>query len=240
VSDSVPIFDPELDDRKLKIAIAAEDARRNFWSKVGRLEQDTPSGFIRPTGWPGYAGRYLAVRRRNTTILLSDGMSNPFEFPRNNALSLNGYGYEFFIETADIPKQFLGDDGDVALLTRSWAYAVLNAVCSTVASRGGISDDFKKFGLLSFDIPGVREDPRGDQIPGRFITADGSLGVLLGAPRPDFKTEIPDMPISPVLVIPVVLVNAEQTLRLRSNSTKIRRKIASELQSRGGGWISKF
>lgn len=224
-------------DSRQQAALISEIRRLAFWRKLSLAEPDVLGGFGRPKYWPGYGGRYLVIRRKGRVMIASDGLSNPFEYSHAAA---NGFGCELFIETPDIPKEFQGSRGDVAPILQSWAYALLQGVCATVAYRGGIADEMAKFGVVSFDIPGVNEHPSKTQFPRGYVTEDGSVGVIIGEPIPDFKTTIPNMPLSPVKVLPVVLVSAEETARLRSNSTRARKEIVAEHVASGRGHISYF
>jgi hypothetical protein len=205
------------DDRKA--AFWQSCARRNaYWMAVGTLENDMLAHAISPSlrggpAWPTTRQNYRVIRRPGTILIATDGMSDPFEPPVTKD---NGFGMELFIETADIAPELGGTVGYIWELSRSWAFELLSIAAGSVAQAGGIKSQLKRHGVLSMEFPGVsRSHSIGAQLPARFVTADDCVGILLGVPVVGFPTRIANMPLSPVSIVPVTLITAEELEALR-------------------------
>lgn len=203
------------------------------WSSIGALEPDVLGHLISPglTGgpsWPTTRQAYRVVRRAGGILLATDGMSDPFE--GDGAPVANGFGMELFLETPDIPAELCGAPGDITRLSQSWAFELLSHVAGIVADAGGIVDRLEQYGALSMELPGVGHSHAiGPQLPAHYITADDSVGVLLGAPAPDFPDLIEDTPLSPVRLVPLVLLTADELEYLRQGGGAARRDVAQRL-----------
>lgn len=224
-------------------ADVSQRQRDAYWESIGSVEPDVIAFLISPqlTGgvaWPTTRQSYKIIRRGSSTIIASDGMSDPFHDTTGMG---NGFGMEMFIETSDIPEIFAGKSGNVADLASSWAYIVLRHVCDQVADAGGITAMLEKYGIMSMELPGVSERPELlAQLPAKYISADDGLGILIGGPAPDFATSLPDMPLSPVTMVPIVLVTADELKLLGEGGAAARKAVAEQLVASGTGHISSL
>lgn len=224
-------------------ALASHARLDAWWATIGRAGPDLLAAFVSPRfgggpWWPGLRRAFRVVRREDAVILATDGLSDPFfgEPPE-----VNGLGIELFIETTDIPHERLGTDDDVAPLAKSWAFAVLAQVSDQIAGEGeGIAETLDRYGAVSIEIPGANEEPALQQLPAGFTTGDGSIGVLVGAPAPDFQPVIPDMPLSAVRIVPVVLLRADELEAIRAGGGEARRAIAGRLGAAPSGHRSSL
>lgn len=230
---------------------AADDAARRatcecldrHWRAVGAVEQDVLGHVISPSflggpDWPSTRQAYRIVRRGDSVIIATDGLSDPFD----GAPELgNGFEMELFLETGDLAEGPRGALGDVSPLMRSWALEVMRAVAGTVANAGGITHQLDTHGVLSVELPGASEAPHLiDQIPARFVTEDDCVGVLVGGPAPDFATRLEDMPLSPVTLVPVVLITAAELEHVRAEGRKAREALVQQLIAAGHGHRSRL
>lgn len=217
--------------------------RDAFWSTVGQTEGDVLAHLISPsfTGgadWPTTRQAYRVVRRDGTIIIATDGLSDPF---RGVAGGENGFELELFIETPDIDPEHAGEPGDISNIGKSWAFEVIQKVASTVAEAGGINGQLDRYSVLSVELPGVSQSHAVQtQVPMRFITQDDCIGVLIGAPKQDFPTQISDTPLSPVRVVPVTIITAAELEHIRENGANERGAIANQLARRGPAHVSTF
>lgn len=215
-------------------AFAASHARLDaYWAAVGEVEHDVLAPLINPAfrggpAWPGRRQAYRVIRRPGSTILATDGLSDPFV---DGGGKENGFGVELFIETSDIPTEFVGTEGDLARINESWAFTLLLQVAELVAESGGFGDSLERLGVISTEFPGASNEPTMTQLPGGYVTSDDSLGLLIGGPAPDFPTLIPDMPLSPVRIVPLVLVRADELEALRDGGGAARREIVERLSA---------
>ena len=213
------------------------------WSAVGTVERDVLAYLISPTFsggpyWPSTRQAYRVVRRGDTIILATEGLSDPFDDTEGMG---NGFEMELFVETADIPEHAHGAVGEVDPFKGSWAFELVEHVAKTVADAGGITHQLDQYGALSLELPGLSQSHHmSDQLPKHFVTDDDSTGVLLGAPAPDFPTLLEDMPLSPVRLVPVVLITAAELEYVRSGGRAAREDLVSRLQAAGVGHLSSL
>lgn len=222
---------------------ASEECLDRHWASVGIVEKDVIAHIISPsfTGgpyWPSTRQAYRIVRRNDSIILATEGLSDPFDDPEEMG---NGFEMELFLETSDIPEHAYGAPGDVDPFTRSWVFEVIQTVAATVANAGGVTHQLDQYGVLSLELPGVSLSHHiGDQVPKHFVTEDDAVGVLLGAPEPDFNTRLEDMPLSPVRLVPVVLITASELAYVRSGGGGARLDLVGRLNAAGIGHKSSL
>lgn len=220
---------------------ASEACLDRHWGSVGTVERDVLSYIISPSFsggpyWPSTRQAYRVVRRGDTVIIATEGLSDPFDDPEGMG---NGFEMELFIETADIPEHVRGSLGEVDPLKRSWAFELVEHVAKTVVDAGGITHQLEQYGALSLEIPGFSlSHHMSDQVPTLFVTEDDSTGVLLGAPEPDFSTRLDDMPLSPVSLVPVVLITASELEYVRAGGRVAREDLVNRLKAAGIGHLS--
>lgn len=222
---------------------ASEACLDRHWGSVGKVEQDVLSYIISPSFsggpyWPSTRQTYRVVRRSDSVIIATEGLSDPFDDVEGLG---NGFEMELFIETADIPEHARGAFGEVDPLKRSWAFELVEHVAKTVADAGGITHQLDQHGALSLEIPGFSQSRYiCDQLPKLFVTDDDSSGVLLGAPEPDFPTRLDDMPLSPVRLVPVILITAPELEYVRAGGRVAREDLISRLNAAGIGHLSSL
>ncbi|MBX3751815.1 MAG: suppressor of fused domain protein, partial [Opitutaceae bacterium] len=229
---AVPPPEPQASPAENPAFQASANARDRYWASIGEVEPDVISHLISPglmgePAWPTLRQAYRVVRRGSSVILATDGMSDPFD----DAEEGNGFEMELMLETAHIPDELADPPGGgIDRLKESWAFDVLVTMASTVAGVGGIVDRLDDFGgFISTEAPGASGSPRiAGQVPSRFIL-DDSLGFLLGAPTPDFPVSVPGMPLSPVRIVPIVLLTAEELAYIRKGGAAERAEVARRL-----------
>lgn len=222
---------------------ASEACLDSHWESVGTVERDVLSYLISPSFsggpyWPSTRQAYRVVRRGDAVILATEGLSDPFDDAEGLG---NGFEMELFLETSDIPEHAQGPLGEVDPFKRSWAFELIEHVAKTVAGAGGITHQLDEHGTLSLELPGFSQSHHmSDQIPKLFVTEDDSAGVLLGAPEPDFPTRLDGMPLSPVRLVPVVLITASELEYVRSGGREAREDLVVRLKQAGVGHMSSL
>ena len=229
------------DERHQALLAATCAARDRRWASIGRLEEDgigylIAPGLIGGPPWPTLRQAYRVIRTPTSIVLATEGLADPFE---DNEPAINGFGMELFIETRDIPADLSGTVGDISAMKNSWAFALLENVGRMVADAGGLAPQLERHGSLSVELPGLGEhESLAQQVPSRFITDDKTVGVILGAPLPTYPTLIEDTPLSPVRLIPVVLLTAAELERLRAGSAETRHELVARLGASQTGHFS--
>jgi hypothetical protein len=216
-------------------------ARDRFWKAIGSVDPYVMANMVSPSptggaAWPTTRQAYLIIRRDASVILATDGMSDPFEDPEKKG---NGFEMELFLETNDIELADHPTDEDYGKVRGSWAFELLMETGKLVAGNGGIVPMLDKFGVISTEFPGVSQSHAiKDQVPERFVTEDGSVGILIGEPAPDFDAVIADTPLSKVRAVPIVLLTADELTYIRNGGEAARKEVEAKLQALPSGFRS--
>lgn len=184
---SLPVAD--LGDQDARVA-AAKAARRDFYGKIGIVDDDVLAPIIGPallgaTRWPSRPA-WRTITRDGCTAIASDALSDPWE----DEFGI-GFGLEFWIET----------DAKLPIVIGSWAMAAIHDVCFTASGHAGVRKLLDDLGPISIEIAGR-------PFPAELRNEHGRVGVLLGVPSdlPEWIT----LPEGRARLVPItVLTRAE-------------------------------
>lgn len=239
VSHPAPAEVPQVEvDPSAAAREAGALALDRHWESIGTIERDVIGHVISPQflggpAWPSTRQAYRVVHRPDSVILATEGLSDPFDDVEGMG---NGFGLELFLETAHLPDALQTRQAEVTAYARSWAFDILRTVATTVANAGGIAAQLERYGVLSLELPGASESAHLiAQLPPAYVTDDDAVGVLVGAPLPDFATDVRDMPLSPVSLVPVVLITAAELEGVRAGGRQAREALAEKLSANVNG-----
>lgn len=176
------LFNPRSAQTSIEHFIAqTEAARMRVYSKLGSLQDfvltATPPqpGVVGGPRWPTASQRFRVVHRPDGTVLiLSDGLSDPFDDLQADA-NVNGYGLEFYFAT---PATELGTSPTE--IKSSWQFQLLYTVCSLAAGHGGIRSIIDDMHLLSTEAEGVAEVMGNAERRSVLVNKASRVGALLG------------------------------------------------------------
>lgn len=165
-------------------------AREAFFTSLGRPDEDVWMPLLNPIfaggpAWPGRPG-WRRIVGRSSTIIASDGLSEPFDTEENNY----GFGIEILGETPDpIPYD----------LRPSWLFHIVHEVSMYAAQHGQFREllEAREVGTIEIHVDHDEVAP--------MQTAGGTVGVFLGQQMPDGRTHFPT-PGGEVLVITAKLL----------------------------------
>jgi hypothetical protein len=209
------------------VATSAE-ARHRYWSALGRVDSDVLGQLIASQFIPGMpvwpSGRevYLVVHRKDTTILATDGLSDPDD---GEFRDCNGHGLELYIE---VPTKVLVTPKD------SPYFHILTQVARNIAYSGGILEPWRKYQLLSMELPADVEVDR------RLVNAEGRHILLLGMPGYDRIPAIEGMPLSETKAMAVTIMHPDDFAKVAREGGQGRVRLASALENSGHGHVSDF
>jgi hypothetical protein len=151
------------------------EARGRYLRQLGEVDPLVLAPLVNPAfrggpRWPDLRQAFGVVRRDDRTIVVSDGLSDPFdEEPEPNV----GFGIEVLLETADPIEGSIQND---------WPFWVVYDVPQQAAAHGGFRELIDELGVLSMEIHARFG-------PDELATPQGGLGLLLGVHPPEFPAE---------------------------------------------------
>lgn len=151
------------------------EARDRYVSSLGAVHPDVLAPIMNPAFmggpmWPNLRQAWRIVRRGPNTLVISDGLSDPF----SDVADLNpGFGLEILAETPDrMPEP----------LPATWLFELVYQVSQQCAAHGGVGDLIEELGLLSLELPM-------SDVLTPVATPNDTAGVLLGVDPDDCASE---------------------------------------------------
>jgi len=208
-----------------KFLLASGSARDKFCRSLGEVNDDVLVPLVNPAfmggpEWPGLREGWRVVRRSESILILSDGLSDPFEdLDEQNA----GLGIEVVVETPDsLPDQ----------VTSSWLFDLVYEVSQQCAEHGNIAELIEKHKLLSLELSGS------DALR-PMMTPDDTIGVLLGVEAPSIPGQFPHLS-GPVRVITAKLLCPPELNFVAETGHSGREELASRFKACGEHHLSSL
>lgn len=197
---------------------ATYKARDKFVRRLGVVNPDVLAPLVNPSfmggpTWPDLRQAWRVIRNGTNTIVISDGLSDPFSDDEEPSA---GFGIEVLAETPDrMPKQ----------LQASWLFDLVYQVSQQCAAHGGVRDLIDELGLLSLELP------MSDALQ-PVATANNRAGVLLGLESPDLRSEF-SLPAGSVRVVTAKLLWPSELDYAASKGKAGREKLAKRFAADG-------
>lgn len=210
------------------------NAREKLWGSLGSVDpfplgQGLNAAALSGPKWPAIRQNFRLVRRPGgTTLLVSDGLSDPFHDVHDAGGNVNGYSLEFFIET---PSNEL--PSDPAEVRTTWQFQLLYTVSQLAAGHGSIRSIIDDMELLSTEAEGVAEAiPEAQRA--RHVNRAGRVGALLGLQDPGagIPAFVPGMPLTDVKLVNIKLIALSELKLITDRGAQGRKRLA-ELFSAG-------
>lgn len=167
-ADSFYETDPEMQEKGF-------EAREIVFASLGDLDSDVMSPLINPAfmggpAWPSFRQSWRIIRKPNSTIVVSDGLSDPFE---NEKIPL-GYKIEVCAEAPELYED----------VRSSWLFDLVFQVSQLIAYYGNVYEMLEeKYKTLSTVVSVMG-------MPEEWENEDGKVGVLLGFPNDNLPSKI--------------------------------------------------
>jgi hypothetical protein len=197
---------------------ATYEARDRFVSGLGNVNPNVLAPLMNPSfmggpRWPDLRQAWRVVRSGANTIVISDGLSDPFsDEPAPNA----GFGLEVLAETPDpMPEP----------LPASWLFELVYLVSQQCAGHGGVRDLIDELGLLSLELPAA-------DVFQPVATPNNRAGVLLGLAEPGMATEF-TVPGGSVRVVTAKLLWPSELAHAASHGEAGREDLAKRFAADG-------
>lgn len=169
-----------------------------YWNTVGTTDKDLISFLINPMfmgapEWPNTRQAYRIVRTKETLIITSHGLSDPWPAgAEGRGPNRFGFGMEVFIELKGLQALSFEE------IKRHWAFVAVENLAKNVANAGGFVPLLDEFGVLSIELP-VGEGPS------EWVKDNGHLGGLIGVSM-DGRVSTVATPIKPVRIVPIAIL----------------------------------
>lgn len=215
----------DLDDPRYAAWAAA---RHRHWASLGAVDPDVIAYMISPQfqgapAWPTTRQSFVVVRRPDSVILASDGLSDLFV---DTDLDEPGFGCEVFIETDELVG------ADFAAIRDSWAFAMIEDFARNVASWGGLDQPLDKMGVLSTELAGP------GSLPTDCATPEGRVGVLVNLPNPDRTDRLALDARASIRLVPITLLGPDELAYVVAGGAAARTELGERLRSAGHGILS--
>lgn len=193
-------------------------ARDQFARSLGEVDPDVLVPLINPEFmggpvWPDMRQAWRVIRRPNSTMILSDGLSDPFpEVAEPHA----GFGLEVLVESTDaLPQE----------LQASWLFDLAFQVSQQCADHGGIRDLVERSGVASLELPLNHDQPG-------MLNDNRMAGVLLGLAPPDLPQEF-TTPGGSVRIVTAKLLWLSELQSIITGGKVARSELATRFQKDG-------
>lgn len=210
----------------LATACAARDA---FYATLGDVDADVLAPLVNPAfmggpRWPSLRQAWRVIRRADTVIIASDGLSDPFE-DDDDVFVPRGHLLEVCIEA---PLSAF----DGGAVQASWLFDVIYQVSQNVADHGSIDLLVQRHGSVSMVLD-VRDAPAG------LEDEDEQVGVLLAQGASSIAPSF-DTPYGEVLLLTVTALQPAELAFISEAADKAqsRRDLAAALAASPTGHLS--
>jgi hypothetical protein len=200
-------------------------AREKVLATLGALDADVVAPLMNPhfmggPKWPSLRQSWRVVRRPDTVVVVSDGLSDPFE---DEGIPL-GFRLEVFAEGRNVSEP----------VHHTWLFDLAFQVSQLVAQNGRVHEGLQKYGSLSTVMPIVG-------VPQAMEGNGGKVGILLGLRAEGFPETI-DLPDGPIRLVSVQLLWPSELAFIESavDLASGRDEIVSRLLNTANGHVCSF
>ena len=212
--------------KMLANACAARDA---FYASLGAVDSDVLAPLVNPSfmggpRWPSLRQAWRVIRRPDSIIIASDGLSDPFE-DDDDIFEPLGHLVEVCVEA---PLSSF-NDGDIA---GSWLFDLVYQLSQNVADHGSIDLLIERHGSVSMALD-LQAPPDG------LEDENEQVGVLLDATAPGIPAAF-DTPYGPVMMLTATVLQPAELAYIgdAENRAEARAALARALGASPTGRLS--
>ncbi|WP_108867883.1 hypothetical protein [Aquimarina aquimarini] len=205
------------------------EKRNSFWKEIGSLETDVLSHMINPSfmggpTWPSLRQAFIKIDTSNSTIIATDGLSDPYSDYDTNKENqgYNGLGFELYLESEKLE--------DLDTVKNSWQFDILYQASLLAADNGNLINMFQKYTYLSTELYAKK-------VPEQFVNEEGRVGVLMGLQSNVVPSKVA-LSIEPVMLINVKLITPAEIKYITDNGASGRNEIAEKIMKEENSTLS--
>ena len=182
-----------------------------------------------PPTWAARTAFLCLARRPGRSILLTDGLSDPYNPKSGPALAPEtGHGCELFVEShepvPDVPP------GAGESRPRHWLEHIMWHVADWEARGRTLLETVGKLGAITLEVPGCSELDA-------WRSQSGLLGLLIARPMAGFDTTLP-LPLAPATLLSIQLLTPREIAYANAAGKNGGRAVAARLARAGIGHVA--
>jgi len=211
-----------MDEMERRITAGA-DARLSFLEQFGEVEENYLAPLINPAElggpmWPAMRQAWRVVHTATGTMVVSDGLSDPFE---EDGTAL-GFRLEIAAEDDESPSDVAG----------SWLFSMVYKVSQLAAHYGNFAELLDEYGSLSTPLKGL-------QVPGSVLNENDEAGVLIGVPGQGISRTV-DLPEGKIQFVLIKLLMASELQHIENHPdpAEARDEILAAMAGQSDGHVS--
>lgn len=209
------LFEDQMREEEIEKHYEARDA---YVQSLGTPDDDLLAPLVNPSfvggpRWPSLREAWRRVTRGGHTIIVSDGLSDPFDHETEPNI---GFGIEILLETPD-PIQ-----GPVQ---GPWLFQLIYHVSQQAGHSGEFRNLRDEIGLFSMELPPCEGCEA-------FVSPESRIGVLFGLKAPRLKLDW-TLPAGLVRVVTAKLLHPSELALVRSTGSTGRRRLQALFDEAG-------
>ena len=195
------------------------ELRDAYWMKLGTPDSDVLSHLINPAfmggpRWPSMRQAFKTVRRDTSTIIASDGLSDPFDEPgTEEEASYNGFGLEMYIETPE----------NIESVKDSWQFDLVYQISQFAAQNGNLQPMLRQMKVLTSELYDVR-------VPAEWKNEEERVGIIIGLTSKTNPTTA-QLSLEEIDIVNVKLLTLKELEFVLENGAEGRNKLAELLMN---------
>jgi hypothetical protein len=203
------------------------ELRDKYWKSIGAVEPDVIAHMINPAFmggpmWPSVRQAFLTIHRPDSTILASDGLSDPYSDMETNEANApyNGFGLEVYVSTEKltVPVQ------------NTWQFQLVWQAAQVVADKGTVINLLNDLTYITTEFYNV-------DVPAEWRNDEDRVGALIGLPNPVMPGEVA-LSIEPVKIVNIKLLTLPELEYVLENGQEGRTKLVELFLAEGNATLS--
>ncbi|KAA2243427.1 hypothetical protein F0L74_13085 [Chitinophaga agrisoli] len=203
--------------------------RDSYWQAAGAVDADVMAPVINPAfmggpAWPSLRQAYLTIRRPETTIMASDGLSDPYEDMDSNPdnAEYNGFGLEVYVVAEKVTGSIQG----------TWELQLLMQAAEILARQGNVVSLLDELTYITTEFYNV-------DVPKEFVNSEGRIGAIFGLPDEQLPGML-ELSLEPVKMVNVKLLTLAELNYIVEHGEAGRMKVAELLIQQGNATLSSL
>jgi hypothetical protein len=172
------------------------NARDKLYSSIGDVEPDVIAHLINPAfmggpAWPALRQAFSIIHRGGNTIVISNGLADPFD---NVEEKNSGFGIEIYAETKEPIEGSISD---------SPLFKLVYATAQQAAHSGRMAEFVRQYGVITMELYaddcGLHE----------YQNENGMVGIMIGIDHPDLPRLV-DFPGGEIILATVQVLTPSE------------------------------